>query len=158
MGEPITTALLVTSGALTGASLLQGSEARSDQRKAARVQKKIQERQVQRERIKQIREARIQQARVMQQAATQGATQSSAVQGASANITQQASTNLGFINQVQGLQQRIQGLNESASKHAGNAQTLGGLAGLAAQGAMMSSPAPSASPSDGNITLYSGTF
>ena len=128
-------ALIVGSLIGTAASVVSGQKARSEQKKANKVQQRVRQTQDARARIAQVREARRAQAQIIQSGATQGAMNSSAVQGGVAAVGSNAENNIQFINQVDNFQQTIARRMENANKFQAMASTFGTVASLASSAA-----------------------
>jgi hypothetical protein len=123
------TALVVATVATVG-SVVAGEKARSQQKKANRIQERVRQTQDARSRLAQVREARMAQAKVLQSGATQGALGSSAVQGGYSAIGSNAENNIQFINQIDNMQQSINKRMESANNYSGAASAFGGIASI----------------------------
>lgn len=105
-------------GAVTG--LIGGLNEASANKHALEAQQRMADLQTQRQRIQQIRDARRQRAQVEQAAANSGSSDSSGAISGAQTITSQEGSNLGYINETQGLQSRITHYKQTAM----NAQSL----------------------------------
>ena len=128
MGDPISIGV----GILTGGSLFEGRKARKDTKKARAIDERRGRLQTQRQSVEQIRKAQQARAQVVAQGEAQGVGESSGVLGGLGAIQSQAGGNIGFAQQIFGLQQSASRLRSSAQGHMGNSQAFGQLAGLAA--------------------------
>ena len=134
MGDPVTTALIISAVGTT-ASVVQGQKANKAQERAQKIQQKQQAMQTARERRKQIRAARQSQAELRASAFAQGTAQTSRTAGISGNIAQEKAGNLNFIDQSSAFTSAIGQQNIKAARAQSQSGTYGALAGLAMQGA-----------------------
>ena len=134
MGDPVTTALIISAVGTT-ASVVQGQKANKAQERAQKIQQKQQAMQTARERRKQIRAARQSQAELRASAFAQGTAQTSRTAGISGNIAQEKAGNLNFIDQSSAFTSAIGQQNIKAARAQSQAGTYSALAGLAMQGA-----------------------
>jgi len=134
MGDPVTTALIISAVGTT-ASVVQGQKANKAQERAQKIQQKQQAMQTARERRKQIRAARQSQAELRATAFAQGTAQTSRTAGISGNIAQERAENLNFIDQSSAFTSAIGQQNIKAARAQSQAGTYSALAGLAMQGA-----------------------
>jgi hypothetical protein len=148
MLDAVTIAVVVGSVA---ASLYSSEKARSENKKASRTSRRIQEKQNQREKLKQIREGRIGTAQIEQASASQGTAGSSATRGGVGALNSNVSSNIAFLNQVDSLQQNIQRNLEAAGKYQAQSAAFGQIASLAAMAA------PTTPVEAGSTTTNSGT-
>ena len=132
MGDPVTTALIISAVGTT-ASVVQGQKANKAQERAQKIQQKQQAMQTARERRKQIRAARQSQAELRASAFAQGTAQTSRTAGISGNIAQEKAGNLNFIDQTSAFTSAIGQQNIKATRAQSQANTYGALAGLAMQ-------------------------
>jgi hypothetical protein len=124
MCEPVTTTIAAIG---TVAGIQQGRQARKESKKAARVQRRISERETQRQRMMQLRESQMARAQVIAQGAQTGTLGASGLQGGVASIGTQAAGNIGFLNQIESLQQQAARSRQKASDFAGNVSNIGAL-------------------------------
>jgi hypothetical protein len=122
---------VIAAAVLTVASLASGEEARKDQRRAARIQQRLNENKELREKQQQLRSAIVQRAQIVTAGAAAGVSDSSAVQGGADSIQTQAAANVSFINQISSMNEAIYDANVSANKNQSNAAAFGAAASLA---------------------------
>lgn len=87
--------------------LVGGLNQASAQKKELQAQQRMNDLKAARERMQQVREARIKRAQVEQSAANSGAADSSGAISGAQTVTSQIGQNIGFLNQQQGLSDRI---------------------------------------------------
>ena len=134
-------ALVIASVLGTAASVQQGRKASKAQEKSQKIQQKQQAMQTARERRKQYRAARQAQAELAASSFAQGTAQTSRTASIGGNIQQEASTNVGFLNQSEGFTSAVGQQNIKATQATSRANTYGALAGLAMQGAQFGADA-----------------
>lgn len=128
--DPLTIAV-ATAAVGTAASVHQSAQARSEQRKAARVERRIQDVKAARERRRAIREARIARADVEAGAQATGAGTSSGAITGSGTIGTQLASNLSFLDQASELQTQSSIFRQKAANFSGRAQDFGAVSNIA---------------------------
>lgn len=118
----------------TGGALSQ-RDAAKEQRKAARVQQRLQAAKASRERRAQIREAISAQAQVQAGAEVSGATRTSAAAGGVGSVTTQLASNLSFLNTQEQAAGSISRYNQRAADLFSQAQTSRAIRNTVVQGA-----------------------
>ena len=116
----------------TAESSRQASKGRRQTRDARKIDEKRNKLQLQRQSLEQIKKAQIARAQVLAQGESQGVGTSSGVLGGAGAIQSQAGANIGFAQQIFGLQQSASRLRSSAQSSMGSSQAFGQFAGLAA--------------------------
>lgn len=118
--DPVTIAGIT----LAGVSTFQGYEARKEQaaaqRESSAAQGRMAEIDAQRQRVQQVREARIRRAQILASQGETGAGTSATVGGLS-SVTTQVASNIGNINQTQGLAAAASAANQRAADAASSA-------------------------------------
>jgi len=105
----------------TAASVYEGRKAREANERAGRIDEKRARLQGMKSSIEQIRTAQIARADIIQMGENQNVSNSSGVAGGVANTQSTATGNIGFAQQIFGLQQSYNRLREQANKHSFNA-------------------------------------
>lgn len=121
----------VVGGVLAVGAVQQGRQARKEQRRARQIQQRSQRLQAGRSAIQAVREAQVQRASVIQAGENQGVGGSSAVLGGAGSIQSTTGSNIGFAQQIFGLQQQASRRLEQSAQFAGNADALGQFASMA---------------------------
>ena len=115
----------------TAVSVDQSKKARRQQRRAADLAQKGARLEASRGAAEQVRQSQIARASALQQGENQGASGSTAVAGAVGSIQSQTGGNIGFANQIFGLQQSRNSLLLAASDSQGRAAGFAQLASIA---------------------------
>lgn len=123
----------VVSAATAVVGVLQGERSRRQAKKAADIDRRIQELQQRREKQRVLREAQVARAGLAQQAATSGVQDTSSAQLGIASIQTQAAENIGFLQRVGTLQQQSARRLQAAADAGARAQTASQLASVFSQ-------------------------
>ena len=115
----------------TAVSVDQQKSAERKRKRAADISNKQQKLKSGREAVEQVRQAQIARASVLQQGENRGAGDSTAVAGSVGSIQSQAGGNIGFANQIFGMQQSRSRLLQSAIGHDRRARTAEAVGSIA---------------------------
>lgn len=113
------------------AGIFAGEKSRREAKKSAKVDRKIQDLQTRRERSRVLAEAQSVRASAQQQAASGGVQGASTSQQGIDSVTQQANTNLAFVDKISNLQAESSKRLEKASDYAQHAQTAASVGSFA---------------------------
>ncbi len=114
-------------------SLYSSRKARKQQKRAQQIQMKSAKLQSARQAVQQVRGAQIARAQILQAGENQGVGGSSGVMGGAGSATSQAGGNIGFANQLFGMQQSAQRLMQSANTWAGHASGIAQISNFGMQ-------------------------
>ena len=103
--------------AATAYSAYEGAQASRDQRRANKLQERIQDVKAARERRSMLAKARVDQASILAQGQGQGGGQSSGVVSGAGQANTQAASGISFLNQVQDLTKQQSIFNQKAADH-----------------------------------------
>lgn len=125
------TILAATAVVATGASIYEGEQANSQQKKAQNYQRQQNDLQAARQQRDAVRQARIAAATAVQAGANQGVSNSSAVQGGVGSIQSQTNDNVSFLDTYNKLSDQASTALGKASEFQTNASIFGSVANLA---------------------------
>jgi len=114
-------------------SLYSARKARKQQKRAMQIQQKSAKLASARQAVQQIRQSQIARAQILQAGENQGVGESSGVLGGAGSATSQAGGNIGFANQLFGLQQSAQRLMQSANTWSGRASGIAQISNFGMQ-------------------------